>query len=55
MISKIVKSIWKPWNYLVGTGDEEGTQAPNHAGEETATKETDEGSDSSSAASPGKW
>ncbi|XP_072220103.1 neurocan core protein-like isoform X2 [Leuresthes tenuis] len=53
VISKIVKSIWKPWNYLVGTGDEEGTQAPNHAGEVTATKETDEGSDSSSAASPG--
>ncbi|XP_037537264.1 neurocan core protein [Nematolebias whitei] len=55
VISKIVKSIWKPWNYLVGTGDEEGTQAPNeHAEkEETATKETGEESHPSSPVSPG--
>ncbi|XP_075954554.1 neurocan core protein-like [Anarhichas minor] len=53
VISKIVKSIWKPWNYLAGTGDEEGTQAPRQAGEdEMATKKTDDGSNSSSAASP---
>ncbi|XP_070775304.1 neurocan core protein-like [Enoplosus armatus] len=47
-ISKIVKSIWKPWNYLAGT-DEEGTQTPSgRAGEEeTATKNTDEGSNTS--------
>ncbi|TDH05541.1 hypothetical protein EPR50_G00123310 [Perca flavescens] len=54
VISNIVKSIWKPWNYLAGTGDEEGTQTPSgQAGEEeTATKKTDEGSNSPSAASP---
>ncbi|XP_037644279.1 neurocan core protein-like [Sebastes umbrosus] len=54
VISKIVKSIWKPWNYLAGTGDEEGTQAPSgQAGEEEmATKKTDERSNPSSAASP---
>ncbi|XP_044074903.1 neurocan core protein-like [Siniperca chuatsi] len=54
-ISKIVKSIWKPWNYLVGTGDEEGTQAPSGAGEveEMTTKNTDEGSNPSRTSSPG--
>ncbi|XP_045908453.1 neurocan core protein-like [Micropterus dolomieu] len=55
VISKIVKSIWKPWNYLAGTGDEEGTQAPNgQAGEveEKATKMTDEELNQSST-SPG--
>ncbi|XP_068422341.1 neurocan core protein-like isoform X2 [Clinocottus analis] len=53
-ISKIVKSIWKPWNYLAGTGDEEGTRAPSGQSEEdeTATKKTEDGSNSSSAASP---
>ncbi|KAM8849460.1 neurocan core protein-like isoform 2-T2 [Spinachia spinachia] len=54
VISKIVKSIWKPWNYLAGTEDAEGTQAPStQAGEEEmATKVTDEGSNSPNAASP---
>uniref|UniRef100_A0A3B4UX11 Neurocan n=2 Tax=Seriola dumerili TaxID=41447 RepID=A0A3B4UX11_SERDU len=49
VISKIVKSIWKPWNYLVGTGDEEGTRAPNgQAGkEDTATTKTDPSNTSS--------
>lgn len=57
MISKIVKSIWKPWNYLAGTEDEEGTQAPSGqtGEEETATKKTDEESNPSSAPSPGEW
>ncbi|KAM8838530.1 neurocan core protein-like [Synchiropus picturatus] len=27
-ISKIVKSIWSPWNYLVGAGDAEATKTP---------------------------
>ncbi|AWP04187.1 putative neurocan core protein-like [Scophthalmus maximus] len=55
VISKIVKSIWKPWNYLAGTEDEEGTQVPNgkEGEEETTTKKTDEVSNSSSTASPG--
>ncbi|KAF0047041.1 hypothetical protein F2P81_000674 [Scophthalmus maximus] len=54
VISKIVKSIWKPWNYLAGTEDEEGTQVPNgkEGEEETTTKKTDEVSNSSSTASP---
>uniref|UniRef100_A0A3Q1EG12 Neurocan core protein-like n=1 Tax=Acanthochromis polyacanthus TaxID=80966 RepID=A0A3Q1EG12_9TELE len=54
-ISKIVKSIWKPWNYLVGTEDEEGTQTPGEeAGKENAaTKKTDEESSPSSSTSPG--
>ncbi|XP_074544598.1 neurocan core protein-like [Halichoeres trimaculatus] len=49
VISKIVKSIWKPWNYLAGGEEEEGTQTPNgQAGEEEpAVKRTDEGSDPS--------
>ncbi|KAG8014107.1 Neurocan core protein, partial [Nibea albiflora] len=54
VISKIVKSIWKPWKYL--TGDEEGTQAPTElAGEEedrTVTKKTDDESNSSRTSSP---
>nr|XP_046265441.1 neurocan core protein-like [Scatophagus argus]XP_046265442.1 neurocan core protein-like [Scatophagus argus] len=55
VLSKIVKSIWKPWNYLAGTGDEEGTQAPNGPSgeEETTMNKTDEGSDSSRTSSPG--
>uniref|UniRef100_A0A1A8HTD8 Neurocan a n=3 Tax=Nothobranchius kuhntae TaxID=321403 RepID=A0A1A8HTD8_NOTKU len=55
VISKIVKSIWKPWNYLVGTGDEEGTRRPSGhiEEEEIATKATDVGSNPSSPASPG--
>ncbi|KAK2822305.1 hypothetical protein Q5P01_022370 [Channa striata] len=56
VISKIVKSVWKPWNYLVGTGDEEGTQVPSGevAEEETAVTKTDEESNpSSTASSPG--
>ncbi|XP_023820824.1 neurocan core protein [Oryzias latipes] len=51
VISKIVKSIWKPWNYLAGTDDEAGTQAPNAEEKDTATKETN--SNPSSVASPG--
>ncbi|XP_042354489.1 neurocan core protein-like [Plectropomus leopardus] len=55
VISKIVKSIWKPWNYLAGAEDEEETPAPSEQteGVEKATKKTDEGSDLSSASSPG--
>ncbi|XP_062285211.1 neurocan core protein-like, partial [Scomber scombrus] len=54
-ISKIVKSIWKPWNYLVGTGDEEGTHAPGGqvGEEETTTKKTEEGSNEFNTATPG--
>ncbi|XP_029310015.1 neurocan core protein-like isoform X2 [Cottoperca gobio] len=54
VISKIVKSIWKPWNYLAGTGDEEGTQSPSgeEGEEETTTKKTEEGSNPTRAASP---
>lgn len=58
MISKIVKSIWKPWNYLVGTGDEEETpevasSAPNGPAreEEPATKKADD----IRTSSPGEW
>ncbi|XP_034557946.1 neurocan core protein-like isoform X2 [Notolabrus celidotus] len=49
VISKIVKSIWKPWNYLAGTEDEDATQTPNgQAGEvEPATKKTDDESNPS--------
>lgn len=52
MISKIVKSIWKPWNYLSGADDGEGTQTPSEqTGEkEPAEKRTDEASNPS----PGK-
>ncbi|XP_056277119.1 neurocan core protein-like [Pseudoliparis swirei] len=54
VISKIVKSIWKPWNYLAGTGEEEGTQGPSRqAGEdEVAMKQTEDGSNASRAATP---
>ncbi|XP_047445642.1 neurocan core protein-like [Mugil cephalus] len=54
-ISKIVKSIWKPWNYLVGAGDKEGTQEPSvhTAEEEVDTKKADEGSNPTSTATPG--
>ncbi|XP_029381266.1 neurocan core protein-like [Echeneis naucrates] len=56
-ISKIVKSIWKPWNYLVGAGEEEGTQAPDSQVEEedttTIQNKTDQESYPSSASSPG--
>ncbi|KAG7461362.1 neurocan core protein-like, partial [Solea senegalensis] len=49
VMSKIVKSIWKPWNYLSGTGDEEGTQSPigKSEEEETVTKKIDQPSTSS--------
>ena len=49
--------MWKPWSYLVGTGDEEGTRAPGGqvGEEETPTKKTDEGSNGSSTTSPGAW
>ncbi|XP_034470389.1 neurocan core protein-like isoform X2 [Hippoglossus hippoglossus] len=55
VISKIAKSMWKPWNYLVGTGNENGTQAPNgkEGDEETTTKKEDQESKPSSTASPG--
>ncbi|KAK5919418.1 hypothetical protein CgunFtcFv8_023315 [Champsocephalus gunnari] len=44
VISKIMKSIWKPWNYLAGSEDEEGTQAPSKQTEEeeTVPKKTEE-------------
>ncbi|XP_028283455.1 neurocan core protein-like [Parambassis ranga] len=44
VISKIVKSIWKPWNYLVGSEDGEGTTATSGQTEEeeTATKKTEQ-------------
>ncbi|XP_034051858.1 LOW QUALITY PROTEIN: neurocan core protein-like [Gymnodraco acuticeps] len=44
VISKIVKSVWKPWNYLAGSEDEEGTQAPSKQTEEeeTVPKKTEE-------------
>ncbi|XP_041658499.1 neurocan core protein-like isoform X2 [Cheilinus undulatus] len=49
VISKIVKSIWKPWNYLAGNEDEEGTQTTSApTGEEgPGEKRTDEGLDPS--------
>lgn len=53
VISKIVKSIWKPWNYLVGTEDEEGTQSPSGEEEKIVTKKVDEGSRESSTAPSG--
>ncbi|XP_068196849.1 neurocan core protein-like [Antennarius striatus] len=55
VISKIVKSIWKPWNYLAGSVDEEQTQTPAGGEKEEATvaRIKNEGSDSSTAASPG--
>lgn len=50
--------MWKPWNYLVGTGDEEAAPEVAPSGpageEEPATKKTDEGSDSSRTSSPGE-
>ncbi|KAM3604453.1 uncharacterized protein V6R79_011196 [Siganus canaliculatus] len=55
VISGIVKSIWKPWNYLVGSDDEEGTQTPTERAEEVerTTKTVDEGSVSSITSSTG--
>lgn len=49
--------MWKPWNYLVGTGNEAGTQAPSgeQGDEEAATKKTDEESNPSKTVSPGAW
>ena len=49
--------MWKPWNYLVGTGDEHGTQAPTgkEGDEETTTKKEDQESKPSNTASPGVW
>ncbi|KAI3374351.1 hypothetical protein L3Q82_006189 [Scortum barcoo] len=60
VISKIVKSIWKPWNYLAGTGDEEGAQTPTTQAEEKreeekATKKTIEGSNPTSAPGLFSW
>ncbi|XP_041847825.1 neurocan core protein-like [Melanotaenia boesemani] len=54
-ISKIVKSIWKPWDYLVGNEDEEGTQIPtgNAENEEIITINSDTVSNPSTVASPG--
>ncbi|KAM4727675.1 neurocan core protein-like [Anableps anableps] len=54
-ITKIVKSFWIPWNYLMGTEDEEGSKAPSgHDGhEEITTKQTDNEPKASSPVSPG--
>ncbi|XP_035993963.1 neurocan core protein isoform X1 [Fundulus heteroclitus] len=54
-ITKIVKSIWKPWNYLMGADDEEATKAPpGHDGdEETTTRQTDKEPKASGPVSPG--
>ncbi|XP_030016923.1 neurocan core protein-like [Sphaeramia orbicularis] len=55
VMSKIVKSMWKPWNYLVGNDDEQGTPTPGEkAGEEEMhTKKTDEGSEPASTTQQG--
>lgn len=60
-ISKIVKSIWKPWNYLLGPGDAEEaadsvTQAPSGpAGDKglSITKTDDESDILTTTAPPG--
>ncbi|PWA25117.1 hypothetical protein CCH79_00005216 [Gambusia affinis] len=52
-ITKIVKSIWKPWNYLMGTEDEEGTKAPSGHDEEITTKQTLSEQKDPSPVSPG--
>ncbi|KAM4605289.1 neurocan core protein-like [Polymixia lowei] len=58
VISKIMKSIWKPWNYLAVAGDEEGTPGPSggpaaEAGRPTERTQTDAESHPSSTAAPG--
>ncbi|KAK5613906.1 hypothetical protein CRENBAI_014671, partial [Crenichthys baileyi] len=55
VITKIVKSIWKPWNYLMGTDDDEGPKAPSEhdEDEEITTKQTDSKPKASSPLSPG--
>ncbi|KAF7661781.1 hypothetical protein LDENG_00254430 [Lucifuga dentata] len=56
VIAKIVHSLWKPWSYLTGKGDEKGTQGPNEQEEEeemtTKMTQTDERSNLSSKAVP---
>ncbi|XP_038125930.1 neurocan core protein-like isoform X1 [Cyprinodon tularosa] len=54
-ITKIVKSIWKPWNYLMGTDEEEGTKVPGgyEGDEEITTKQTEKEPKHSSPVSPG--
>ncbi|XP_028987073.1 neurocan core protein-like [Betta splendens] len=54
VISKIIKSMWKPWNYLVGTGSEAGTQGPSGepGNDEAATKKDDKELDPSKTESP---
>uniref|UniRef100_A0A087YC52 Neurocan b n=1 Tax=Poecilia formosa TaxID=48698 RepID=A0A087YC52_POEFO len=50
-----VKSIWKPWNYLMGTDDEEGTKAPSGHDEEITTKQTHDEQKDPSPVSPGRF
>ncbi|XP_061878722.1 neurocan core protein-like isoform X2 [Entelurus aequoreus] len=54
VISGIVKSFWKPWNYMLGTGDDEETETGTRKGHtsEKAAKKKDEGN-LSSTTSPG--
>ncbi|KAJ3595448.1 hypothetical protein NHX12_004751 [Muraenolepis orangiensis] len=52
VISKIVKSIWKPWSYLAGVADEEdGSPAPPTGA--PGTEQTDVGSPTPRTVSPG--
>ncbi|XP_076000891.1 neurocan core protein-like [Genypterus blacodes] len=56
VISKIVHSLWKPWSYLVGKGNKEGTQAPSEREKEEMTTEAtkvDERANPSRKAVPG--
>lgn len=57
VISKIVKSMWKPWNYLVGTANQEEIKAPSGelGDEEAAAEKAEEESPPSRTASPGAW
>lgn len=52
-----MKSVWKPWNYLAGSEDEEGTQAPSKQTEEeeTVPKKTEEESKPSVEPSKREW
>lgn len=56
-ITKIVKSIWKPWNYFMGTEDEEGTKDPSGRGgdKEITTKQTDNEPKASTPGYPGSY
>lgn len=49
--------MWKPWYYLVGTGNEAETQTPSGDLEdkEAAAKKIDEETNPSRTASPGAW